>query len=87
MNEIILKIAQQYKIEENMAKQIFTSIFDNISEQLVINSKVQIAKFGTFELKEREARKGYNSKTKEELVVLAKKYPVFRPSASLKNKF
>ena len=47
--------------------------------------KVQLSGFGTFEVKEREARIGRNPHTKEAIEIPATKVPVFKPSKALKD--
>lgn len=42
--------------------------------------------FGTFETKDRAARKGRNPQTKETIVIPASKAPVFKPGKALKEK-
>ena len=47
--------------------------------------KVQLSGFGTFEVKEREARVGRNPRTREAIEIPAVKAPVFKASKVLKD--
>ena len=47
--------------------------------------KVQLVGFGSFEIRERAARKGRNPQTKEELIIPASKAPVFKAGKQLKD--
>ena len=44
-----------------------------------------IKTFGTFEVKQREARIGRNPKTMEEIRIPARRVPVFRPGKELRD--
>lgn len=85
--ELFEKVASRNDIDVVLAKKVCQSIFDIISEEMSIGNKVRISKFGTFEPKTREARRGFNPRTKEELKIPAKQYPSFKASATLKNIF
>ena len=59
---------------------------ESISEALQTGDKVQLIGFGSFEVKNREARIGRNPKTKEEIRIPASKTPVFKAGKALKDK-
>ena len=61
------------------------AVFDTIKEQLKTGDKVQLVGFGSFEVKQREARVGRNPKTMEEIRIPARRVPVFRPGKELKD--
>jgi DNA-binding protein HU-beta len=56
-----------------------------ITETLQKGEKVQIVGFGTFDVKERAARKARNPRTGEEIDVDASKAPVFKAGKALKD--
>ncbi|MFP9216771.1 HU-related DNA-binding protein HupN, partial [Enterococcus faecalis] len=60
-------------------------VFDTISEALKSGEKVSIPGFGTFEVRERAARKGRNPQTGEEIDIPATKAPAFKPAKALKD--
>jgi len=61
------------------------AVFDTIKEQLKAGDKVQLVGFGSFEVKQREARVGRNPKTMDEIRIPARRVPVFRPGKELKE--
>jgi DNA-binding protein HU-beta len=58
---------------------------EGVTGALKKGEKVTFSRFGSFEVKERKARKGRNPKTGEEVPIPAKKRVKFNPSKSLKN--
>ena len=56
-----------------------------VTAALVAGEKVQIAGFGGFETKKREARTGRNPHTKETIQIPATTVPTFKASKSLKD--
>jgi len=59
--------------------------FEAITASLVAGDKVQVAGFGIFETKKREARTGRNPHTKETIQIPATTVPTFKASKSLKD--
>ena len=59
--------------------------FDVITETLKQGDKVQLVGFGSFEVRERAARKGRNPQTKQEITIPASKLPVFKAGKALKD--
>lgn len=64
---------------------IVNSIFDSMSESLVNGERIEIRGFGSFKIKQRNARKGRNPKTGEIVNVPAKKVPFFKMGKELKE--
>ncbi|HBG09144.1 MAG TPA: DNA-binding protein [Firmicutes bacterium] len=61
------------------------AVFAAISEALAREEKVTIVGFGTFEVRARQARKGVNPSTGEEIMIPATKVPAFKPGKSLRE--
>ena len=55
-------------------------------QEVAAGSKINIAGFGTFKRTDRQARKGRNPKTGEELDIPAKKAPTFTALTAFKSK-
>lgn len=53
---------------------------------MILDKKITLVGFGTFQAKQRAARKGRNPRTGEELDIPASKLPSFTAAKSLKNK-
>ena len=85
-SELIAAAAERSGITKKDAEQVIGAAFDMITAQLQKGEKVQISGFGTFEVKEREARMGRNPRTKEAVQIPAAKVPAFKASKTLKEK-
>jgi DNA-binding protein HU-beta len=57
-----------------------------IAGELKAGRRVQITGFGTFESRRREARKGRNPQTGEEINIAAGRYPAFKAGKGLKDR-
>lgn len=63
----------------------FVEAFVNVVEQAVAKGdKVQLVGFGSFEVRQRSARKGRNPQTGAELQIPATKVPAFKPGHTFK---
>ena len=82
VNSIYMQIGYSKKIAENLLEDFFDIIFQNLK----INEKVKIAKFGTFEVRYKKSRIGRNPKTKEKKIISERKVVLFKPSKELKKK-
>ena len=56
-----------------------------MDDALKNGEKVQLVGFGTFEVRQRAARKGRNPQTKAEIKIPASKAPVFKAGKALKD--
>ena len=83
--DLIAAVAQNAGLTKKDAERVLTAAFDAMTAALVNGEKVQLSGFGTFEVKEREARIGRNPHTKEALEIPATKVPVFKASKALKD--
>jgi integration host factor subunit alpha len=62
---------------------IIDMLLDRIKKELRREGKVQVSGFGSFQVVWREARKGRNPKTGDEIQIDEKRAVVFRPSKVL----
>ena len=83
--ELIAAVAQSAGLTKKDAERVLNAAFDTMTAALVKGEKVQLSGFGTFEVKEREARIGRNPHTKEAIDIPATKVPVFKASKALKD--
>lgn len=83
--ELIAAVAQNAGVTKKDAEQIVNATFETIAAQLAKGEKVQLAGFGSFEVKTREARIGRNPRTNEAMEIPASKSPAFKPSKTLKD--
>lgn len=83
--ELIAKVAELTELSKKDATKAVDAVFDAIGEALQGGEKVQLVGFGNFEVRERQARKGRNPQTGEEIDIAASKMPAFKPGKSLKD--
>tara|TARA_B100001115_G_scaffold164517_1_gene141469 strand:- start:737 stop:985 length:249 start_codon:yes stop_codon:yes gene_type:complete len=76
-----MQIGFSKKVSENL----FDDILDQIVENLVKYRKLKITNFGTFMLKKKKSRPGYNFKTKEKKVISERVVVLFKPAKEFKN--
>jgi nucleoid DNA-binding protein len=67
------------------ANEVLECILSTITKTLKIKVSVSITGFGTFKVVKRQARKGRNPKTGEEIKIKAKNSPKFIPGKALKD--
>lgn len=64
---------------------IVDTFFDGIIDAILSNDKVEIRGFGSFRIRQRNARTGRNPKTGDKVDVPAKRVPYFKPSKELRD--
>ena len=83
--ELISVTAQNAGIARKDAERIINAAIDAITAALTEGDKVQLSGFGSFDVKDREARVGRNPHTKESIEIPATKVPVFKASKALRD--
>ena len=86
-NELIRAIANKVGITLKDAGLALDGTIDAITEALNAGEKIQISGFGTFEIKEKDAREGINPKTGEKIKIDASKIPTFKFGKAYKDSF
>ncbi|PDO10300.1 MAG: DNA-binding protein [Candidatus Reconcilbacillus cellulovorans] len=84
-SDLVAKVAELAELSKKDAAKAVEAVFDAITEALQNGEKVQLVGFGNFEVRERQARKGRNPQTGEEIEIAASKVPVFRPGKTLRD--
>ena len=83
--ELIATVAQSTGISKKDVERVVSAALDSITDTLIQGEKVQLAGFGSFEVKAREARVGRNPRTKETIQIPATRLPAFKASKALKD--
>ncbi len=83
--ELIAKIAEESKLTKKAAETALSAFITSVEGALKKGEKVQLVGFGTFEVRQRAARKGRNPQTKAEIKIPASKAPVFKAGKALKE--
>ena len=85
--EFVKAVADKANCTQKDAGIVFDAVVDTIVSTLKGGDKIQIAGFGTFELKTRAARTGINPLTKQKVKIKACKAPAFKFGNSFKDLF
>lgn len=83
--ELIAAIADDAQISKKDAEKAVNAFVNVVTGALKKDEKVQLVGFGTFEVRQRAARKGYNPATKAEIDIPASKSPAFKAGKALKD--
>ena len=83
--ELIAVAAQAAGMTKKDTERVLNATLDAITASLTKGEKVQLSGFGTFEIKDREARIGRNPHTKEAIDIPATRVPTFKASKALKD--
>ncbi len=84
--DLISAVAQQSGLTKKDSEAALDALVSVVEESLSKGEKVVLVGFGTFETKNRAARKGRNPQTKETITIPASKAPVFKAGKALKDK-
>ncbi len=91
--DLIDKVAEETGLTKKDSGEAINATIDTIMEYLKEEAKkpederdkVQLIGFGSFEVRDRSARKGRNPQTGEEITIPARKVPVFRVGKTFKE--
>ena len=81
INSMYMRVGFSKNICENLLEDIIYSIIDNLK----INKKIKISKFGTFTLRNKKSRIGRNPITKEKKIISNRNVVLFKPSKEFKD--
>lgn len=84
--ELAAVVAAKTELSRKNAEKAVSAVLEAISEALAAGEKVQLIGFGTFEVREREARTTVNPRTHEPVAIPAGAVPAFKAGQTLKNK-
>ena len=83
--ELIAAAAQKAGLSKKDAEKAVNATFEAITAAMAAGDRVQVAGFGIFEVKARDARVARNPRTKETIQIPATKVPAFKASKNLKD--
>jgi DNA-binding protein HU-beta len=83
--DFIKAVAEKTGVSQKETKLVIDSALQVIEEALKSGQKVTLTGFGTFEVRERQARDGVNPQTREKIKIPATKTPGFSASSTLKD--
>ena len=86
-SELVEKIVESHGIlSRKESEQVVNIIFDAMADALKKGDKVEIRGFGSFTIREREAREARNPKSGEVVKIPAKKTPFFKTGKELRER-
>ena len=83
--DLINAIAEKAEFSKKDSEKALNAVISSITDALVSGDKVQIVGFGTFEVRQRDAKEAINPRTKEKIQIPAKKVPAFKAGKALKD--
>jgi DNA-binding protein HU-beta len=84
--DLVRELSQKNNTTIKEAELFLDSFIQIITETMAKGEKVQLAGFGTWEVREYSSRTGRNPKTGEKLDISAFNYPAFKAGKHLKEK-
>ena len=81
INSAYMQIGFSKNISENLIDDLLTTIVDNLR----IEKKLKLSKFGTFSIRSKKSRIGRNPKTKEQTTISDRDVVLFKASKEFKD--
>jgi len=79
-------VSSKTGLTKRTSREAVDAIISAITDCLAREERVTLVGFGTFQVRERKARKGVNPQTRETINIPAKKVPKFVPGKGLREK-
>jgi integration host factor subunit beta len=83
--DLVEKVANEAEMTKKDAEQLVEIIFDSIISTLNKGEKIELRGFGSFRVRQRNARQGRNPKTGSAVNIPAKRVAYFKPGKELKE--
>ncbi len=83
--DLVEEVAHATDLTRKDSEVIVDTLFESVIKALRAGDKLEVRGFGSFRVRERNARVGRNPKTGEKVEVPAKRVPYFKPSKELKD--
>ena len=77
--ELVEEVARAAELTKKDSEVIVDEVFKNIIQALNQGDKIELRGFGSFRVRQRDARRGRNPKTGEPVDIPAKSVPYFKP--------
>ncbi len=86
-SQLIEKIASRTRhVSKRDIETVVDTIFGSMTEALVRGERIEIRGFGSFRVRVRKAREGFNPKTREPIQIPARRKPFFRVAKELRER-
>jgi len=81
VNLVYMQLGFSKQISENLIEDLLSTIVENIK----LEKKLKLSKFGTFTVRKKKSRTGRNPKTKESKIISSRNVVLFKPSNEFKE--
>ncbi len=81
VNTVYMQLGFSKQISESLIEELLFTIVNNIK----IEKKLKLSKFGTFVIRQKKSRIGRNPKTKVATVITSRNVVLFKPSKEFKE--
>ena len=81
INSVYMQIGFSKNISENLIEEFLFTIMNNLK----IEKKIKLSKFGTFSIRSKKSRLGRNPKTKEQKTISNRDVVLFKASKEFKD--
>jgi len=85
-SELVDMVVEKTDLTKKDSGKAVKAVLESITDSLAKGEKVQLIGFGTFEVRNRQAREGRNPTTGESIKIEASKIPAFKAGKALKEK-
>ena len=79
-------VFREVGLSRNESAQLVESVLKHMSDALASGESVKISSFGTFSIRDKNARIGRNPKTGDEVPISPRRVLTFRPSHLMKDR-
>ncbi len=83
--ELVEKVANQINLTKKQTEVVLNTVFSSITDSLAEGKKVELRGFGSFRIRQRNARVGRNPKSGQKVDVPSKKVPFFKAGKELRE--
>ena len=83
--DLINSVYMQIGFSKNISENLIDDFFITITENLKIDKKLKLSKFGTFSIRSKKSRIGRNPKTKEQKTISNRDVVLFKASKEFKD--
>lgn len=83
--ELVEEVSRAAELTKKDAERLIEVVFERIITSLNEGTKIELRGFGSFRVRQRNARRGRNPKTGTPVDIPAKRVPYFKPGKELKE--
>src|SRR5215475_186241 len=83
--DLVEEVSRVTELTRKDSEVIVDTLFDSVIKALKTGDKLEVRGFGSFRVRQRNARVGRNPKTGEKVQLPAQRVPYFKPSKHLQD--